>query len=97
MTRRAPSGDRFVADSYVPRGSGPSVDQLVLDVRHATAASEERVRLIRCIELPDDELCTWTFEADSEASVRAIGSAADLELERVTRAVERWPAPRPRS
>jgi hypothetical protein len=82
----------FVAESYLPRPASAGLGAIVEELRRAADLYRAGpVVLIRCVELPDDELCSWTFEAMSEAAVRSLTTAVDLDLERVSRAVERWP------
>lgn len=91
--------NRFVAESYWPRPAAEDVRSAVRRTRRAAAAlpgHAGRVRLLRCTLAPTDELCTWWFEADSAASVVALGRAVGLDFERVTLALDVWPQRRRR-
>lgn len=69
------------------------VKELRAAARHLPRDSGQ-LRLLRCTLAPADELCIWAFEADSEATVRALGHAVGLELDRISLAVDVWPLPR---
>ena len=85
---------RFVAESYWSNGDRAAMQAAVRRTRRVAAArapGEGRVRLVRCLLSPRDELCSWLFEADSEAAVRSVGALAGIDLERISPAVEVWP------
>jgi hypothetical protein len=90
----AGGASRFVAESYWPRPAVEDVAATASRVRRAAASMNRdvaAVRLIRCTLAPADELCSWLFEAESEAAIRSLGSAAGLEFERIAPAIEVWP------
>ena len=88
---------RYVAESYWPHPAAGDVRSAVRRTRRVAAAlpaGAGRVRLLRCTLAPTDEICTWLFEADSQAVIVALGHAAGLDFERVTPSVDVWPRPR---
>lgn len=93
MTQAAVPTIRYVGESFVSHASGRPLLDVVADVRAtARGVNAGSVRLVRCDTLPEDELCWWTFEAESERDVLTVTAAVGLELERVSRTVEVWSA-----
>jgi hypothetical protein len=86
--------ESFIAESFWPN---PLPEAIEAAAQRANLAARElptetgRVRLIRCVVAPTDELCSWWFEADSEEAIVAVGQAAGLAFERIGRAVGIWP------
>lgn len=57
-------------------------------LRRARKAARESadVRLVRCMFVPDDEICFLVFEAESAAAVAHLAEQAALPVDRVVRA-----------
>jgi hypothetical protein len=83
---------KFIVELYVARGDDAAVERGVeLTRRAAERLTREGtpVRHLRSIFVPEDETCSFLFEADDADAAQEAARAADLPFERaVTAAAE---------
>lgn len=79
----------FLVEAYVPQGktaAAPSTADVSLAADELSRAGT-RVRLLRAILVPEEEICFYLYEAQSIDAVREAASRAGLHCERVSDAV----------
>lgn len=80
---------RFIAEVYVPIvGNLPGVTKRVASAAEALTREGTRIRHLRSIHVPEDEMCLLLFEATEPSSVHEATRRAGLAVTRVVEAVE---------
>ena len=77
----------FLVESYLAAGSRSSLAADAARLR-AAAARVGRVRLVRSIYVPADEVCFHVLESDTAERVEDASRAAQLDFARVQSVVE---------
>jgi hypothetical protein len=73
---------QYLAEAYRPSRSARTLAADAARVREAAAAAG-RVRLLRTIYVPDDELCFYVFESETNGLVDDATLWASLGVDRV--------------
>ena len=78
----------YAVELYVPRSGSDGLREAAVRARAAEAAAETsgRVRYVRSIFLPDDEVCFHVYEADSRSEVHEASTRARIAFERILEA-----------
>jgi len=72
----------FLAELFTEVDDRDGRSALVQRARKAAERSAD-VRFVRCIFVPDDEMCFLVFEAKSAAAVADLAERAELPIDRV--------------
>lgn len=83
---------QFIAEGVLVEPLAPVIERTR---RAAAALSGEgrRIRYLRTIVVPEDELCLHVFEADSAETVHELGRRAEEPFDRVVVATQISPSP----
>jgi hypothetical protein len=79
----------YLVETYLPRGR---VGERLARTRRARSAADEltrqgtRVRFLRWIHVPEDEICFYVFVAPTSGDAALVAERADLEPVRVVEA-----------
>ncbi len=76
----------FLAELYLPE---IDVDVITKAERAAASLARDgaRIRLVRSVVVPRDEMCLFLFEADSAETVGRVGELGGIAFDRVVEAV----------
>jgi hypothetical protein len=80
----------YLVESYHPRGRPAALPEEAARARSAAQglwAEGKRIRYVRSVLLPGDELCLHLFEADSTSLVSQASERAGISPERVVETV----------
>ena len=79
----------LLAELYLPGTDAKGRENALLTIERATTRlAAQRVRLVRSIVVPEDEMCLLLFEADSAETVARVGADSGLVFDRVVEAVD---------
>jgi hypothetical protein len=81
----------FLAELYLPAADAAARRSAIAAAERAAAKLAQdgaRVRFVRSVVVPGDEMCFLLFEADSPETVGQVGKAAELAFDRVVDAVD---------
>lgn len=75
----------FLAELFSEEGDLEGRTALIARARAAAERSAD-VRFVRSMFVPDDEICSLVFEAESACAVTHLAEVASLPIDRVVRA-----------
>lgn len=81
----------YLVEAYQPKVSADGIAAIAVRARAAAqelAAAGTPVRYLRCVFVPEDEVCFYAFDAPSADVVREATARAGLAYERILEAEE---------
>ena len=82
--------EQYLAELYLPRRDEATLADAAMRASaacEALASEGKRVRYLRTIFIPEDELCFQLYEAEAADAVGEASRRAEIDYERIVRAV----------